>query len=290
MAGIAGSIDLGGTTTSCAIATADGRILSERTIETLSPEGPEGVLRRIAGALGEAAAEAGARPEAIGLGVPGLVDIAGGRTLFLPNLPTQWRNVPAAAILGAHFRCPVYLLNDVRAAALGELTFGAGKDVRNFVFFALGTGIGGGVVIDGKLRLGPLGAAGELGHQTIIPDGPLCGCGNRGCLETLASGSALVGEGVRLLRSGMAPRLHALVGGDAGAVTPKEIAAAAEAGDEPLRAAENRPDRGLCHRRQHRHRPASRTGGSGRRRGRHRPASRRRAGSRAPAGPYVPGR
>ncbi len=237
MSGIVGSIDLGGTTTACAIATVDGEILRRKTISTLSSEGPEAVLERVGRTLGELAAEAGARPEAIGMGVPGLVDLSRGATLFLPNLPTQWRGVPVARILGDRFGCPVFLLNDVRIATLGELTFGAGRNVRTFVFFALGTGVGGGLVVDGKLRLGPLGAAGELGHQTIVPDGLLCGCGNRGCLETLASGPALIAEGVRLLRSGMAPRLHEMVAGDAGAVTPKEIAAAAEAGDETLRAA-----------------------------------------------------
>jgi glucokinase len=99
-------------------------------------------------------------------------------------------------------------------------------------FFALGTGIGGGVAIDGRLRLGPLGAAGELGHYTILPDGPRCGCGNLGCLETLASGPAIAAEGVRLMQSGLAPKLYDLVEGDAGRVTTREMAAAAEAGDK----------------------------------------------------------
>ena len=112
-----------------------------------------------------------------------------------------------------------------------------GRDVRNLLFFALGTGVGGGVVIDGNLHLGPLGAAGELGHQTILPDGPLCGCGNRGCLETLASGAALVGEGARLMRTGLAPRLYDLTGGSLDRITPKEMRQAAEAGDHAVRQA-----------------------------------------------------
>jgi glucokinase len=100
------------------------------------------------------------------------------------------------------------------------------------LFFALGTGIGGGVVIDGKLRLGPLGAAGELGHQTILPDGPLCGCGNRGCLETLASGPALTAAAVRLLKSGLAPKLHEITNGNISKVSPETLTQAALAGDE----------------------------------------------------------
>ena len=99
------------------------------------------------------------------------------------------------------------------------------------VAFTVGTGIGGGVVIDRKLRLGPLGAAGEIGHQTVLPDGPLCGCGNRGCLETVASGPALIGEGVRLMKSGHATHLYDMVEGDANRITPRLMAQAAAAGD-----------------------------------------------------------
>src|ERR1017187_7186206 len=122
-------------------------------------------------------------------------------------------------------------------ATLGEFTFGRGRSVDTMIFLTIGTGIGGGVIVDRKLRLGPLGAAGELGHQTIQRDGPLCGCGNRGCLEALASGPALVGEGVRLLLSGLAPVLFEMVSGNPGAVTPKEMGAAALAGDAAVREA-----------------------------------------------------
>jgi len=120
-------------------------------------------------------------------------------------------------------------------ATLGELVFGHGRTANTMVYFTLGTGIGGGVVVDGKLRLGPLGAAGELGHQTILPDGPLCGCGNRGCLETLATGPVLTSRGVWLLHSGRAPRLHEIVEGDPARVNPREMGRAAAAGDESVR-------------------------------------------------------
>jgi len=228
-------VDLGGTTIACALSNREGEIACERKVATESHEGPQAVLDRIADVVDTLAADAGQRPLALGVGVPGLVDIAHGVTKFLPNLPTQWRDVEAAKALGARLDCPVRLLNDVRTATLGELTFGLGKSAATMAFFALGTGIGGGIAIDGRLRLGPIGAAGELGHQTILPDGPLCGCGNRGCLETLASGPAITAEGVRLMKTGLAPNLHELVGGDAGKITPKEMAAAAEAGDEAVR-------------------------------------------------------
>jgi glucokinase len=231
MSDIYASVDLGGTNIAGVFAGGDGGVVCERKVPTQSHEGPEAVLNRVAQLVNGLAGESGCRPVALGMGVPGLADLQRGVTKFLPNLPTQWRDVPVRDVLSPQVGCPVYLLNDVRMATLGELVFGHGRTARTMVFFALGTGIGGGVAVDGKLRLGPLGAAGELGHQTILPDGPRCGCGSHGCLEALASGPALAAEGVRLMLSGQAPRLHELVRGEASAVTPKEMAAAAEAGD-----------------------------------------------------------
>ena len=231
------SVDLGGTKIAAAIAGADGKILAEGRIATNSHEGPSGVLPRIAALVADLSSRLGAQPVCVGMGVPGLVEIATGITRFLPNLPTQWRGVPVGQTLSAALGCPVFLLNDARMATLGEFTFGRGKAADTMIFLTIGTGIGGGIVVDGKLRLGPLGAAGELGHQTIQRDGPLCGCGNRGCLEALASGPALVGEGVRLLLSGLAPVLFEMVSGNAGGVTPKEMGAAARAGEDSVREA-----------------------------------------------------
>ncbi len=224
-------IDLGGTSIGAAAATRDGRMLAEETVPTCSHEGPKAVLQRIGDLIDRLSARCGAPPKSIGVGVPGLVDLASGATKFLPNLPTQWRDVPVREVLSRRFCVPIGVLNDCRTATLGELAFGHGRTVRTFALFALGTGVGGGVVIDGRLRLGPLGSAGELGHQTIIPGGPLCGCGNRGCLEAVASGPAITAEGVRLLLSGQAPGLHALVDGEVNRVSPQTIADAATAGD-----------------------------------------------------------
>lgn len=239
------SVDLGGTKIAAALAHGDGEILFERQTPTKSHEGPPAVLERMAGLVRELAARAGRQPAAIGIGAPGLVDARRGMTLFLPNLPTQWRGVPVAAELSARVGCPAFILNDARMATLGEFRFGRGKSTESMVFLTLGTGIGGGVVLDRKLRLGPLGAAGELGHQTVQPDGPLCGCGSRGCLEAVASGPALVGEGVRLMLAGLAPALFEMVKGDAGAVTPKEMGLAASAGDCAVKEAIGRVARWL---------------------------------------------
>ncbi len=226
------SVDLGGTTLSAALGEATGRVIRSATMPTEGNQGPGRVLERVAVLVREVAA--GAPLGGIGMGVPGLLDAQRRATLFLPNLATQWRGVPVAATLEAALGCPVYLLNDARLAALGELDHGLGRMIRDFVFFTLGTGIGGGVVLDGRLRLGQFGAAGELGHQAIVPDGPACGCGSRGCLEALASAPALIAEGVRLLRTGQAPRLAELSGGDANQVNPKIMA---DCGDPAVDAA-----------------------------------------------------
>jgi glucokinase len=229
------TVDLGGTKIACALATGDGQLVFARTIPTHSHEGAEAVLDRIGGLINELAAEARGKPTALGMGVPGLADLPSGTVRFLPNLPGNWRDVPVRAHLSPMIGCPVYLLNDVRLATLGELVYGHGRQVTAMAFLAIGTGIGGGVAINGKLLLGELGAAGEIGHQTIVPNGPRCGCGNYGCMETLASGPAITAAGVRLLLSGQTTELHRLVKGDPARITPKEMARAAEAGDTAVR-------------------------------------------------------
>jgi glucokinase len=237
MAAIYASVDLGGTNIKCAFGDETGRIICSDSTPTHSHEGPRAVLDRIAGLVKTLSRKAGSPPAGLGMGCPGLVDVKNGITKFFPNLPTQWRDIPVREILSPEIGCPVYLLNDVRTATLGELTFGHGRTAQTMAFFALGTGIGGGVAIDGKLRLGPLGAAGELGHQIILPDGPRCGCGGRGCLETLASGPAITAEGLRLMQTGLAPKLYELCQGEASNLTTKVMAEAACAGDETVREA-----------------------------------------------------
>lgn len=234
-----GAVDLGGSHIGLALGSVDVeageyRVVACRNLEGGGYDGWEPMLDRIAEGLLELVRGGGQNPAAVGVGCPGWVDLEGGVTRFLPNLPSQWRDVPVADLLGARLEAPVYLLNDVRAATLGEFRFGAGRGTSTMALFALGTGIGGGVVVDGRLRLGPLGSAGELGHQIVDPTGPLCGCGNRGCLEAVASGPAIAAAGVRLLRSGQAPALFDLTGGDAGQVSAETMGEAATAGDEAV--------------------------------------------------------
>lgn len=233
---ILAGIDLGGTTITAGLGHRTGNILLQRSIPTLSENGPEDVLERIAALVKNLAKEVDCKPGALGIGIPGLVDPVSGKTLFLPNMHTQWRGVCVREILENSLGCPVRILNDVRAATLGEMKFGLGKNISNMVFFSLGTGIGGGVVIGGKLLLGPLGSAGEIGHQTILPNGPYCGCGNQGCLEALCSGPAIIAEGVRLFKSGQAPKLVHICSSDIRNVSPESMAHAARDGDEAVSA------------------------------------------------------
>ncbi len=231
------SIDLGGTHLRAALADAESHIVAKTTEPTRSHEGVDAVVARMAAMVRQLAAPTGASPDALGIGVPGWVDAERGVVKLLTNFATSWRDVPLRALLEPAVGCPVHLINDARAATLGELVFGHGRGVGTMIYCGLGTGVGGGIVIDGKLRLGPLGAAGEIGHQTVQPDGPLCDCGNRGCLETFVSGPAITAEGVRLLLSGMAPKLHAICGGDAAQASPVTMGAAARDGDAAVCAA-----------------------------------------------------
>ncbi|HUT23317.1 MAG TPA: ROK family protein [Sumerlaeia bacterium] len=226
-------VDLGGTRIKAAVAGGDGRIAAEERAPTESQEGPDSVIARIAALARLTGEKAGVEVESMGIGLPGTLDIPNGVTLYMPNFPTHWQNVPVRDKLEKLLDWPVYLLNDVRTATLGELDFGCGKSAPTLIFMALGTGVGGGVVIDGRLRLGKLGSAGELGHIVVQPYGGLpCGCGGQGCLETVASGPALCGEGVRLLLSGLAPKLFDIVEGNPAGVTAETMGEAARAGDQ----------------------------------------------------------
>jgi glucokinase len=146
---------------------------------------------------------------AAGLGLPGHFDPRTGSGVLLPNLAGDWVGRPIAAPVADGLGVPTHLVNDCRALTLAEQRLGAGRGVRDLVCVALGTGVGGGVVIDGRLHLG-LAHAGEIGHQTVEPDGPRCGCGNRGCLDRMAgaaaiasyAGTATVAEAVSAARAG----------------------------------------------------------------------------------------
>ena len=186
-------LDLGGTYVKWVVveSTPQGtRTVATGKAATNANGGPGGVVDQLA-ELGRAAAAEVGSVTSVGVGVPGLHDPATGRTRFLPNIPGDWAGVPVVDPIRTAVGVPTVLINDARAFALAELRLGAGRGARSLIGIALGTGVGGGVVIDGRVHFGHDGTAGEIGHQTILPDGPLCGCGNYGCLEALCRASAI---------------------------------------------------------------------------------------------------
>jgi glucokinase len=227
-------IDLGGTKIAAVLGTRKGQILASDTIETSPAKGPGDAFARIAELLNRLTCECGSKPMSIGIGVPGLVDFEHGIIKFLPNLPSDWCGFAAAEFLHDRTGLKAFLLNDARLAALGEHRFGTVPPRDNLLVVTIGTGIGGGLILDGRLRLGLCGGAGEIGHQTILPDGEECSCGSRGCLETLVNARTLTAEGISLARSGEAPHLAKLVQGNWSAITPKEMAIAAGQGDKAI--------------------------------------------------------
>lgn len=232
---IYGAVDLGGTGVKMALGSGQGTLKAEDKIPTNSHEGHEKVLQRIGRAVKDMQQKTGLVPKALGLAVPGTLDLLVGKSLFSPNFPGNWRDVPVRDILEKALSVPVYLLNDVRTATLGEYDYGWGKEANTMVFMALGTGLGGGVVADRKLHLGPIGSAGELGHMKVQQEGRLCGCGARGCLETLVSGPALTAEGIRLVLAGQAPKLQELVENDLNRLNPAVMGEAARQGENSVR-------------------------------------------------------
>lgn len=228
-------VDLGGTTiTAGAVNVASGQVLGRQQIPTLAKEGHDAVMARLVDLVHTIIADAGLRKEdvgGIGVGLPGVLDMERGVTLFLPNLPGAWRNVPLKAKMEAGTGLPTYMLNDVRSFTLGEKTFGAGREVHTMVCLAIGTGIGGGMVINGQLHLGLDGTAGEVGHQIIDPYGPPCGCGSHGCLEAFASGPAITAMALKAITQGLTTKIAEMVSYDLNKVTPEIICRAAQAGD-----------------------------------------------------------
>jgi glucokinase len=229
-------IDLGGTNLRAAIAdTYTGRVFHQRKCPTLAAEGQEAVIQRIVQLIRELTQVEGILPgsiKGIGIGVPGTPDIETGVIQILPNLPGQWLNVPLQALVEEQVQLPVALINDVRAITLGEWTFGAGRGTDTLVCVAIGTGIGGGVVVNGQFYLGIGGTAGEFGHQVVEVDGLPCGCGGRGCLELYASGPAIAAMGVKEVMHGHTTRIGELVNHDLNQITVGTIVQAAREGDQ----------------------------------------------------------
>jgi glucokinase len=228
-------VDLGGTHLRAAIVnTETGKLTDLKQIPTLAREGHDSVIARMAALIKDVIRDQKIDKtdiSGIGIGVPGVLDLERGAVLFLPNLAGTWPNVPLKEAIEEKVGIPTFLLNDVRSMTLGEWKFGAGQGVDTIACFAIGTGIGGGLVINGKLHLGIGGTGGELGHQIIDFNGPPCGCGSHGCLEAFASGPAIAAMGVKAVMQGLTTGIGDLVDYDLNKITPKIIYQAAIEGD-----------------------------------------------------------
>lgn len=214
-------LDLGATNLKWAVVERIGEawsVLDRGQAPTAASEGVDAVLGRMAQLVEQKQAD-WPGIGTVGVGVPGLFDAARGVTTFVPNLPSDWADHPVAEPFRERLELPVVLINDARAFGLAELELGAGRGCRTMVGLALGTGVGGVVVVDGHVHFGHDGTGGEAGHQTILPGGPQCTCGNRGCLEALtradavaaACGTATADEAVRAAQAGDGRAVDGLV-------------------------------------------------------------------------------
>lgn len=225
---LACGVDIGGTKILGGVVDEDGGIVEELRVESPATD-VEAIERAVTGLV----RELGSRHEiaSVGIGAAGYVDKARARVMFAPNI--AWRDVDLKAELEESTGLPVVVENDANVAAWGEFRFGAGHDVDDLLLVTVGTGVGGGVVLDGELFRGAFGVGAEIGHLRVVPGGLLCGCGNYGCLEQYGSGSALVREARRAASGGSLLARHLLdrAGGDAGAITGPMITELARAGD-----------------------------------------------------------
>lgn len=225
-------IDIGGTKSTVAVADEQGSIIAQAVLPTPRERVPQMVLppiEKCLQALLDETAISQSDVEAVGIGCGGPIDRERGVILTAPNLP-GWDDLELAAYFEKAFAAPAYLDNDVSIAALGEARKGAGVGIDNFAYFNIGTGIGGGIIIGGKLYRGSGGNAGEFGHQIVVPHGPQCLCGRHGCLEALASGTSIARRAVEALSEEQDSLILRYVGGPEN-ISAQCVARAARDGD-----------------------------------------------------------
>ena len=227
-------IDIGGTDTKIGLVDAHQKLIDTLTIPTGTGRNEEEII----GDIGRAALSLLERNEipvdqctGVGIGVPGTVDRKTGTVVYANNM--QWENVPLVREIGRYLPLPVAAANDADCAVLGEAAAGAAKGYGNVVMLTLGTGVGGGVVLDGRLFDGRLAGGTELGHMVVCEGGEMCTCGRKGCLEAYASATALVRDAKRAMEKDKESLLWKLCGGDEERVTAKMVFDAAEQGDLP---------------------------------------------------------
>jgi glucokinase len=235
-------IDLGGTNFRLALVSLEGKILSRRERATASMPDRAAMLSTLAADLslaGEEARSQGREVKGVGIGVPGLIRPAEGLVVFSPNLPAL-NDCPLVANLASQVNWPIFLENDANLFALGEHWLGAGIGHQHMLGITLGTGVGGGLILNGKVWEGTEGTAGEIGHMTVDPEGKKCHCGNRGCLETLASASWTVAWVKEQLSQGASSWLRELYEADPDAIEGQTLVVAALQADPLARRAFDR--------------------------------------------------
>jgi glucokinase len=230
-------IDLGGTKISTALVNSKGGIIARNYRKTQAVEGPDAVIERILDAACQVMTKAdveSSQVAAAGICAPGPLDIAAGVVVSPPNLP-RWDRVPLRQLIVDALNIPVFLEKDANAAAMGEHRFGAGRGTQHMIYVTVSTGIGSGLILDGKLYHGATSMAGEIGHTTIVPNGPRCGCGNYGCLEALASGTAIARQARERVAQGTPTLIADLAEGDPERITARLVTQAANQGDAEAR-------------------------------------------------------
>lgn len=227
------AIDIGGTKIIAALVSNSGRIIAEERFPTLAAEGPQSVIERLLSSVNyilSLKSMDSSQLDSISIAAAGAIDSKRGLITSSPNLP-GWHDIPLRDMVREKYRVNTFLLNDASAAALGEHRFGVGRGVNNLILLTVGTGIGGGIIINGQLYEGSSGSAGEMGHMTIDVNGPSCTCGNIGCLEMLASGTAIAREARRRIAQGEKTSLLEIVSGKVEDITAEKIGIAAQDGD-----------------------------------------------------------
>ena len=236
MAGYAIGVDLGGTNLRVALVDDSGRLLEKLTTGTQVARGRETVISEMCADIKHIAEKFKSAGElmGIGIGVPGIIEMSTGFIHESPNLP-GWDNFPVRDEIEKRLGAPVILENDANAAAMGEKWLGAGKEHPDMCMITLGTGVGGGIVLKGRIWRGMTGMAGEVGHVTVAHEGVQCKCGNKGCLEKYASATAVVRMAKEAIESGQAPELKKAMA-DTPEFSSKIVYQMAIQGDEPARA------------------------------------------------------
>ncbi|MGC9467570.1 MAG: ROK family protein [Anaerolineae bacterium] len=223
------AVDLGGTQIRTARFTEDGQMEERYATATKAMEGFDPVFERVISAIRQVWPSEGV-VVAVGLGAPGPLNFKRGVLRFAPNLP-GWVNVPLRDLLLEELGLPSFVGNDADVAALAEHRFGAGKGVADMIYMTISTGIGGGMIFNNRLFTGGNGLGGEVGHMAIDPSGPKCSCGNVGCLEVLASGTAIGRRARQRIAAGEASVLLDWVDGDLSRITAKQVSRAGQEGD-----------------------------------------------------------